>query len=420
MQLFAHRWLQTLPASGTHTETTMGLLDNLMGDSLDDPKTTGLLALAANLSSGPKFMPALAQGLLARQGLLADAETQRQKKGLLGLQMQERQLALQQQQRQADQQQRAQDFLQNLPSPQMQAAQTALAGGGGPTQANALRMPQVDPAQQQLLEAVRAGVMPYDQYLSSMRKDDTPVKLGPGEVLLGGRASGYKPLATAPQKEDDFVTNMRTAGIDPASPQGRALMGQWLQKQSTHQAPVNVNLAYETEYAKAQGKDFADMMSGLNKTSFTAPAQLRKLERMDKLLADVDGGKLAPMGLEVASALNSLGIKVDPRLGNKEAAESLAREMAGGLRQPGTGPMTDKDFENFMAQVPSLSKSASGRRQIIETMRASLNRDMELAKRARDYQRRTGKLDNGFLDEMSQFIAENPVVAAPAGWKVVR
>ena len=142
---------------------------------------------------------------------------------------------------------------------------------------------------------------------------------------------------------------------------------------------------------------------------------------MEQLLTGVDGGKLSPVGLEVASALNSIGIKVDPRLGNKEASEALARELAGGLRQPGTGPMTDKDFENFLTQVPSLSKTADGRKQIMKTMRSALTRDMQIAKMAREYQRRSGGvLDDGFMDEAAQYIAENPVISLPDEWRVER
>lgn len=162
------------------------------------------------------------------------------------------------------------------------------------------------------------------------------------------------------------------------------------------------------------------MMAGLNKAGFTAPAQLRKLERMSQLLDGVDGGKLAPLGMDIASAANGLGIKLDPRLGNKEAAQALAREIAGGFRQPGTGPMTDKDFDNFLMQVPDLSKTAGGRKQITSTMQAALNRDMKLAQLAREYERKHGRIDGGFLDQAAAYIAENPVISAPAVWAVQR
>jgi hypothetical protein len=51
-------------------------------------------------------------------------------------------------------------------------------------------------------------------------------------------------------------------------------------------------------------------------------------------------------------------------------------------------------------------------------MKAAAARDMALSKLARDYEKRNGQLDSGFMDEAAQFIAENPVVGLPAGWKV--
>lgn len=119
-----------------------GLLDNLMGDSVDDPRTMGLLSLAASLSSGRKFMPALAQGLLARQGILADAESTKQKRAMMDLQMQQHQLQLQEAQRAAAQQQALADAAKaSMRSP----TEVGMAGGGGPTAANLERVQSSQP-----------------------------------------------------------------------------------------------------------------------------------------------------------------------------------------------------------------------------------------------------------------------------------
>lgn len=181
---------------------------------------------------------------------------------------------------------------------------------------------------------------------------------------------------------------------------------------------VTIDQKAEGAFKIDQAKSLSEMMTNINKAGFEAPTMIRKLERMEQLLEGVDGGRLAPTGLEVASAANALGIKLDPKLGNKEAAQALAREIAGGFRQPGTGPMTDKDFENFLLQVPDLSKTAEGRKQITATMRAAANRSIAISRMAREYVKKNGQLDNDFLDAAAQFVAENPVVAAPAGWRV--
>ncbi|MGE5650946.1 MAG: hypothetical protein ACM34A_12185 [Bacillota bacterium] len=167
----------------------------------------------------------------------------------------------------------------------------------------------------------------------------------------------------------------------------------------------------ETEQSKAYGKTLGDIRSSITTAAFAAPETMAKLNRIEQLLKGVDGGGAASTGLQIAQTANALGLKLDPKLGNKEAAEALARELAGGLRQPGTGPMTDKDFENFLTQVPSLSKTAEGRAQIIATSRAKLARDIEIGKLAREYAKKnSGVIDDGFMDVVSDYVAQNPVV----------
>lgn len=390
----------------------------LLGTSWDDPRTAASLNAAIGLLTPTTrrrgVMEGLAQAMGAYQSTLSDGRRQQESDQFKQLQQR---LALQQAQRQAEQQKRQQDFLTNLPSLQMQGAQTALSGGGGPTVDNAARMPAVDPHQAQLLEAVKAGAMPYGDYLNATRKDNTPVKLGPGDSLVDVRAG--KTLFTNP-KEDTPPSDWKLFQLSGAQQRGMTF-DQWdTNRRQASRPSVSVDMRGDNAYAAAQGKEYSEMMAGLNKAGFTAPSQLRKLERMTQLLDGVDGGKLAPLGMDIASAANGLGIKLDPKLGNKEAAQALSREIAGGFRQPGTGPTTDKDFDNFLMQVPDLSKTAAGRKQITTTMRAALNRDMKMAQLARAYERKHGRIDGGFLDEAAAFVAENPVVAAPAGWTVQR
>ena len=110
-------------------------------------------------------------------------------------------------------------------------------------------------------------------------------------------------------------------------------------------------------------------------------------------------------------AQSAFGIKLDPKLGNKEAAQALAVEMALSMRQPGSGATSDRDFDNWLATVPDLSKSAAGRAEITSTMRASLKRDKEVAKLARAYAKaHDGVIDDGFMEQLSSFVADNPVV----------
>jgi hypothetical protein len=172
----------------------------------------------------------------------------------------------------------------------------------------------------------------------------------------------------------------------------------------------NIN-TQESEQSKVYGKNLGEIRAAINQAGYDAPGKIARLDRMEELLSGIDGGAAAPAIAELASFANSLGIKLDPKLGNKQAAEALAREMAGSLRQPGTGPMTDKDFDNFLKQVPSLSKTAQGRTQIIRTMRAAIERDQRASKFARDYAKQNnGVIDDNFFDSLAGFYAKNPIV----------
>ena len=278
---------------------------------------------------------------------------------------------------------------------------------------------------QDLQREVVSGDMPTDQRSRGMAVlKASPVFKVP-EGFTGDQYSGNIPMdspvnqaavkraassgAPGAVKEYEFAREQGYAGT----------FEQW-KKANPSGMQTTIDMRQPNAFNTAQGKEFSDLMGTINREAFAAPAQIRKLERMAQLLEGVDGGKLAPVGLEIASWANSVGVKMDPRLGNKEASQALAREMAASFRVPGTGPMTDKDFENFLLQVPDLSKSAEGRAQITKTMRAAANRNIALGKLARDYVARVGQLDNGFIEEAAQFIAENPVVGDMQSWRVER
>jgi hypothetical protein len=106
-------------------------------------------------------------------------------------------MQIEQAQREMARQQQQQQFLQGLPSPQMQASQAAMAGGGGPTNANAAQMAPVDPMQQQLFQAMQQGLVSYPQYLASTVKDTKPISVKEGETLVA--PGSYKPLYSNPK-----------------------------------------------------------------------------------------------------------------------------------------------------------------------------------------------------------------------------
>lgn len=290
---------------------------------------------------------------------------------------------------------------------------------------------------------VQAPAGALDTYAAYRRADEAAkagfdlveVPNGPQGRVTMPRAQAVERLSTggAPAAQTTFPT-MGNANItadvrglieadaarngitNPTIRMNTGVPGQTLGLASSQQLGVTpaAPSAQAVKQQEKYGTGLGEMQTEIQRAGFVAPMQLAKLARMEQLLQGVEGGSLAPAGLEIASAAQSLGIKIDPKLGNKEAAQALAIEMATAMRQPGTGAFTDKDFDNFMAATPGLAKTAAGRAQITATLRAKANRDLELSKMARDYVKQRGALDDGFFDLASQFMAENPVVAGGA------
>ena len=402
-------------------------------DLVDDPQQLGLLSLGLRLMSTPgKFGTALGQ---AGMGALGDVQQAR--------------TAMEARKQDALRQQMLQMQMQQMQQAQLEA-QRAREEAAAAKQARGSFLDSVDPNAGPAMpvsipQAMRAGLgLQEIQALMPAKAENPFGKVDPKDFtpesvrkfamtnnysdlvprtkveFVDGRA--VDPFATAPgtvlPRQSNPVADLLVPGPDGKLVVNQPLVAAKKEVAAAGATRIDNGQRFENSYSTNQGKEFSDMMSGINKVAFAAPAQIRKLERMESLLDGVDGGKLAPTGLDIASAANAIGIKLDPKLGNKEAAQALAREIAGSFRQPGTGPMTDKDFENFLLQVPDLSKTAEGRKQITATMKAAANRDIQIAKMAREYARKNGSIDNNFLDMAAQYIAENPVVGELKGWRV--
>lgn len=350
----------------------MGLLDGVMGDSFDDPKTMGLLALAANLSSGQRFMPALSQGLLARQQIISSAAKEKQAQEMQGLLMQQHQMALQQAQQQQAAQQRQQQFLQGLQSPQQTAVQGALSGGGGPTMANAAKMPAVDPQQEMIFNAVKAGAMPIDSYIASMRKDTAPIKLGAGESLYDPKT--LKPLATNPKDEDPAELK----AYKFAQSQGYPGTYQQFVLEQKRAGATNVTLSTEKGYGEKVAGGMAERDLAAIDAARSAPDAIASAQRIKSILSTQKPitGAGADARLAISKALYTAGLtKGDDVV----ATENLQRELSQGVLQhiKSSGLGGGSGFSN--ADRDFLEKAAAG---TIGVNALTLARTAELAEKA--------------------------------------
>jgi hypothetical protein len=171
-------------------------------------------------------------------------------------------------------------------------------------------------------------------------------------------------------------------------------------------------------YSEAAAKDSAEQYKGLLTAGTQAPGKVAKYRQIETLLNNFDGGALSPMGLEIASAANSLGFKMDPKWSNAQAADALssglALELMGGSL--GTGfSNADRDF--ITKQVPGIAHSAGSRKTLIGIGIAKAQRDQEVATFARKWVQKAGRLDkpdrNGktFFDYMDEYATAHPLWA---------
>lgn len=217
-----------------------GLLDFLEpGYGTDDPRSAAYTALAAGLLGGKgSFGSILGESLLGAQNVYSRAVKDSQASQLNKAQLEEiaRKAAAQKKAQAAED-----AFRATLVSPQMQASQSALAGGGGPTVQNAAGMAQVDPQQQQLYKMVELGLISPVDYVKMTQKDTAPIKLGAGEKLL--RPGTFQELANNP-KDDAVSPVARLMAERDKFPQGSGpwkVMNDALVKASTHPPGVSVN-----------------------------------------------------------------------------------------------------------------------------------------------------------------------------------
>lgn len=245
--------------------------------------------------------------------------------------------------------------------------------------------------------------------------------LSPGQTRY---AADGRQVASIPeqQKKTSLEEMLDAAGIkDPAVRQRFILDG--LKKQTSHAPAANTNvvLKQEGEEAKSVGKFFGDAYANIQNAGFSAQSKVSRYNRLGELLEGVNTGKFSEAGLEVAKAGQTLGFNIDPNIGNKEAAQALSSEIALELRNPAggagmPGAMSDKDREFLASMVPGLATTPQGRKQMLETAQKLAQRDMQVAKMAREYRKRNGNIDEGFYDELARYSEQNPLFkqSAPA------
>lgn len=164
----------------------MGLLDGLLGDSFEDPRTVGLLSLVQSLTSNRRPLQGLSGGLLGYSQAIAAGKQAKQLEELKKLQLEQTQLSTQAQRRQMERQ----SAMEALPGQFMRP-------GAMPPSMDArdIGQPGEQPIQTQLdLPGYANALFRYDpatalQLQNSLRKDTTPIISQPGAIARDARGN---------------------------------------------------------------------------------------------------------------------------------------------------------------------------------------------------------------------------------------
>jgi hypothetical protein len=383
------------------------------------PEGQGLLGgVAATMAGARRGQPwnTAGRGLLggiASYGNALDRQVQDEERGMLAGERQQtqalRQLQMDQAVAQLTRQKEQDQWRAGLPAAMQKARTTYGAGEEGPTMTpgdpNALRSYALQPNSPFADDILKQHLLP---------KPQEAFTLSPGQVRLG--ANGQV-IAQLPQKADKTSVEQMLDAAGITDPQIRqAYVTQALRKSVTHApaASAVVNMKQETEEAKKVGGFFGEEYGNVLKAGTSAQSKLNRYNRLGELLADVDTGKFTGAGLEVAKAARSLGFNVSDKVGNLEAAQALSGEIALELRNPSggagmPGAMSDADRQFLQNMVPGLQTTPQGRTLMLDTAKRLAQRDIDVARIARDYRRRNGQIDEGFYEELAGFSEANPL-----------
>lgn len=167
--------------------------------------------------------------------------------------------------------------------------------------------------------------------------------------------------------------------------------------------------AYDVEVSKSYAKDFIDIREGEQSAVKTKNA----LRLMDTLSRDPNfysgfGGNVAK---RTNQALIAMGVK-DPNAASPvEVFSGLANEVVMGKLGGKLGAGVSNTDVSFIQQMgPQLAHTPAGNRLLIQFTDRMMDRQMEIAKLARDYARKNGgRLDMGFDEVLTAFAESKPL-----------
>ena len=350
-------------------------MESLLGTSLEDPRTMAVMSAVQGLLGGRGALQGIASGVQAYGGTMQAAKQQQAAEELRKMQLAQHALQLKQMQDAAAQQAMDRQLTQTALSPIRGIEANRASGITGP-RPEALgvvgQVPAFDPRQFVSQGGSLQGAASVAQLLA---KDDAPQKLAPGELLLSGKASGYKPLAANP-KEDTTPSALKEYNFAKAQGYpGSFLDFQLAQKRA---GATNVTVSTEKGYGEKIAGGMAERDLAAIDAAKAAPDAIASAQRIRTILSQQKPitGAGADARLAISKALYAAGMTKGEDV---VATENLQRELSQGvlshIKSSGLGggngfSNADRDF---------LEKAAAG---TIGVNALTLARTAELTEKA--------------------------------------
>jgi hypothetical protein len=255
-----------------------------------------------------------------------------------------------------------------------------------------------------------ASLLMEQNFKKKQPKD--PIKMGPEDVLLDPN-NNYSVLHQGGAKPTDdireynfYVEQAKAAGQHPM-----AFDEFMLAMKKAGASQTTIDMKGQTEYAKERGKGYAKRANEIDDAEAAAMTSITSLGAMEQAMNDPNF--YSGSGAEIVQTLKRAAVAMggDPnQVSSTETFNSFAKQaalatMGGSL---GTGfSNADRDFVE--GQVPILGNTPEGNRKLISIHRKMAERKIQIARMAREYEEANGQIDNGFLQQLSQWAEENPL-----------
>lgn len=317
----------------------MGLLDFKLPD-INSPEGQGLLAASLSLMQAQQmpgqkgaFSSALGQAGQQFMGVRNQAASQ-------GAEREMQRLKLDALKRQAEQDQQMRDAARSA----YRSPEQANAMSMGPTEDGG-SLPTVRPG----FDAARYsqalyGIDPmqglaFDQ---ATAKDDAPVKLAPGESLYSGKASGYKPLMSAPGKEAELPSSVKEFNYGQKNPD----FTNWLTAQKRAGA-TNVSSKTEVKMGESVGQQVGPMVKDSKIQASGAVKMFDAADRIEKAISSggVSAGPFSTQVQTVKQLVQKIGGGNDAGIRQtRQVIKSLAQMSVEARKQlQGQGQVTESE-----------------------------------------------------------------------------